>query len=284
MRETIEFRIPEDSAKRVLGPQDGIRLGFGGRVRKIELPLSDPRVAKIGEAERRYASKGRAFFTWSKIYRRYTKQELEAAKAFLLEVKHAFEPVGEQCGTIYDESEACRCCGVGWQQKSDLILDARKLPKRGNLAFAQTIVPEVIVSAKLVQLFQSHRLRGAEFRAVRDKRKPHIPVADWYQPLIYSTPLTIVPPTRTGNGPFDDDPEGEYRCPRGHVIGLNVLSELYVRGEDFDDWDIAYTKQYVGCRGGVVRPEQLLVISPKLWRLLTEHGLKGFSVEVVHLE
>jgi hypothetical protein len=43
MRETIEFRIPEDSARGVLSPDDGTTLG--GSVRKIELPMTDERRA-----------------------------------------------------------------------------------------------------------------------------------------------------------------------------------------------------------------------------------------------
>ena len=40
--------------------------------------------------------------------------------------------------------------------------------------------------------------------------------------------LEIVPPTGAGVDPFDEDPEGRYRCPCGHVLGLNRLSELWI--------------------------------------------------------
>jgi len=283
MREIIEFRMLDKYAKRVLGPSDGVRLGFDGWVRKIQLPMSDPRVSKIAEARVRAEDTPQPIFSSWNLYRRYSKQELANAHCLLLQIKHSFEPVGEQCGTIYDDSAACKFCGVGWRQTSDLFLDARKLPKRGNLAFVQTIVPEVIVSARFVELFEKHSLKGAEFRAIRDKRKPDLPL-DWYQPLIHATPVKIRPETRTGNDPFDDDPKNEYRCPRGHVIGLNVLSELYVSQSDFNPWDFAFTRQFVGTRGGVIRPHQLLLISPRLFRLLSEHQLKGFDVEVAHLE
>ncbi len=201
----------------------------------------------------------------------------------MVEVKHSFEPVGEDCGTIYDESKVCSFCGVGWQQTSDLFLDTKKLPKRANLAFAQSIVPEIIVSADFVEVFCANHMKGASFRPVRDKRKPHAAATEWFQPVIHSNRLEILSPTKTGINFFDDDSNGSYRCPLGHTIGLQLRSELWVAKTDFGNSDIAYTKQYVGIRGGVIRPEQLLVISPRLWQALRERGLKGFSVEIVHL-
>jgi hypothetical protein len=75
----------------------------------------------------------------------------------------------------------------------------------------------------------------------------------------------------------------EYRCPLGHTIGLNLLSELSVRRADFEGWDLAATAQHVGLRQGVLRPERLLLMSPRLRNLVLEAGLKGITFEVAHL-
>jgi hypothetical protein len=47
MRETIEFRIPEEHADRYLRPDEGIILG--GSVRKYELEPSNPRFLQLGQ-------------------------------------------------------------------------------------------------------------------------------------------------------------------------------------------------------------------------------------------
>ena len=126
--------------------------------------------------------------------------------------------------------------------------------------------------------------RGAEFRPVRrrsEKRKLPSEVA-WYQPVMTEPLLQIVPPTRAGLDPFDDDPEGRYRCPRGHVLGLSRLSELWISVGRSEVPDIAYTRQYFGIRRGVLRPRQSLIISQRLWQMICENKMKGFRAEVAH--
>jgi len=303
MQETIEFRIPEAYAKEFLDATDGICLG--GSVRKVEVPLSDPRFARIGNLDHAFHAKGRAFFTAWIPHRRYTTAELQAAKAFQVVVKRVFEPAGEECGTLYDESSACEYCGSGERQVSDLVLEARSLPKRGNLGIAKTIAGEVVVSQSFVDVFQANKLKGAEFRVVRERKKPSVAIPGWHQLVVNSTPLAVVAPTRAGITPFDDgserlsnqtsildelkingswcDREGQYRCPAGHTIGLNLLSELSVETNDGEDCDIAYTKQRVGVRRGLLRPERLLVISARFRELGLHQGWKGMAFEIVHL-
>jgi hypothetical protein len=118
-------------------------------------------------------------------------------------------------------------------------------------------------------------------RSARTKGKPP-PV--WYQVVVSST-VDVASPTRTGVNPFDDDNTGEHRCPRGDTIGLNLLSELFVSRGDFEKSkaDILETRQYIGVRRGVLRPERRLLISQRFRQVLEESGAKGFSLEVTHL-
>ena len=91
--------------------------------------------------------------------------------------------------------------------------------------------------------------------------------------------------TRFGINLFDPDENGEYRCPLGHVLGLNLLSELSVVGEDWDGADVCATKQWTGMRsrnGGVFRPRPLLLISQRMRNLLAALKAKGFELEVAH--
>jgi hypothetical protein len=92
-----------------------------------------------------------------------------------------------------------------------------------------------------------------------------------------------VPPTRTGNDPFDDDEKGEYRCPLGDTIGLALISDVSVSGISHAGSDIVCTRQFIGRRAGVLRPSRLILISPRFRRLLSDESVKGAFVEVAHL-
>ncbi len=303
MQDKIEFRIPEAYAKEFLDATDGVCLG--GSVRKVEVPLAAPLFSRIGDLDRVFHAKGRAFFTAWFPRRRYTTNELRKAKYLQLLVKRVFEPTGEQCGTLYDESNACQYCGSGGRQVSDLILEARSLPKSGKLGIAKTIGGEIVVSESFIEIFQANNFKGAEFRSVKQRNNPAIATKGWYQLVVVSKPLAISAPTRAGVTPFDDgserlqnqedfldhlnvkgswcDRQGDYRCPLGHTIGLNLLSELSVDEVGFDGCDIALTKQQVGVRRGLLRPEPLLLISHRLWESLIQRQLNGMNFEILHL-
>jgi hypothetical protein len=349
MREVYEFRIPEQYADRLFDADEGTRLG--GTVRKVLLARDDPRFLQVGELDSAIRATAEAppryFFSGWAVHYHYTKQELNCAEAFKLWPTRTFEPAGEECGTMYDESSACPHCGAGAPQISDLRLDLRKAPKKCDIA--RTIAGETIVSQQFAELIIDAGMKGFEFGRVRHRAQyesdsidltevptgreiirrakadgfPHPtprfwiwlnraenrmlseqahgeyaemrrsrsrpqsrPAPVWYQ-LVAKSTVDVVPPTRTGISPFDDDPQGEYRCPREDTIGLNLLSELCISRRDFNncECDLVSTKQYIGLprSGGVLRPERLFVISPQLWRSLVENEIKGFRVEVAHL-
>jgi hypothetical protein len=167
MRETMEFRIPEDKAQEFLLPGDGVCLG--GSVRKVTASVTDPLTAIIASIQRELRERGEFFFLGWKIHRRYSQVEIRSAEAFMIEAKRWVEPCGEECGTIYDESNACKYCGSQERQASDLILDAGSLPKSGSLALAMTIGRETIVSEAFVRLFESNEFSGAFLVPLRQK-------------------------------------------------------------------------------------------------------------------
>ena len=118
MREIAEFRVLEKYAPRLFADHEGRKLG-SGEVRKIEIDTSDPRYPSIGETQRRIweetatEESGRFFFYGWLFHRKYSEDELKAASCLLLTISAAFEPVGEQCGTDYDDTAACPKCGAG---------------------------------------------------------------------------------------------------------------------------------------------------------------------------
>lgn len=274
MREIIEFRIGETEASLVPG-NPGRRLGL---VRNVRLPMEDERVRLIGELNREFARRGRSFFMGWSISRHYTPEELEAARMFSLRPLSIFEPCGEMCGTEYDESEACSLCGAGARQSTDLQLEPGSIPKR-DLSF--TIAREIVVSNRLAQALRAHGISGVGFLPVRDPTGRLL--ENWHQLTITSAPVDIVPPTLIGGNLFDLDEQGRFRCPQGHVLGLNRLSELWVRRENDDGSDLVRTRQLTGARRGVLHPKAEILFSPKLYRLLRELKVGRLVVEVAHL-
>jgi len=67
------------------------------------------------------------------------------------------------------------------------------------------------------------------------------------------------------------------------VIGVNLLSEVFVSRRDYGGADVVRTKQRVGTRRGLLRPEPVWLISSRLWKVLRATGIRGAGVEVAHL-
>lgn len=339
MRETIEFRLPEESARRVLAPSDGTTLG--GSVRKIVLEPSDARFARIRDADAAMRADGRALFTSWKVHRLYRPSELDDAAALRLMLQKVFEPAGEECGTEYDEASACPVCGAGARQVGELRLDVRRIPKNTDLArsiadewvvsqrFAEILVDEgfsgfelalvshaaapdtesidLQASRKGLRLLEraeaaGHRpgsgdywvwLNRREQRAVLDdirsesstasaRRKTAARLPVWHQLKIVAKPVPLCGPTKFGIDVFDDDEEGRYRCPLGHVAGLNLLSEVHADTVELPA-DFAITRKLVGERIGLLRPAPLLLVSQRVRTALVEADIKGYGLEAVHL-
>ena len=342
MREFWEFRIMEEHAHRLFADDEGKCLGED--VRKIIIAADDPRFNDIGRLQDKLRGRDDVFFLGNDLQFRYTKREIEDAELFDVWITAVFEPSGEECGTIFDESESCEQCGAGRRQVSDLVLDLRKTPK--NKQIARTIATEWIVTQQLAELMVDAKLTGFDLGPIKHKaryqdepmelstvpsgrqlleqaaalglekhewdfnvwlnrdeqtevytraraehaerlearaRKNFKPMPVWYQLLITSKRVPMVPPTRAGNDPFDDDPEDEERCPYGHVIGCKLLSEVSVSREAWDGSDVVCTSNLTGPRRGLCVPRPSLLISPRFYHLLREHKIRGYKADVAYL-
>ena len=352
MQETLELRILEKHFGEPFRPNEG-KLLPSNLVRRVIIPTEDPRWPEIIELQEFWRRRGSLLVTGWIYHRRYSEPELRAAECLKLDITAVFEPAGEDCGTVYDESCACphvfsagqQTCGVGAKQVSDLFLDFRKIPR--NKDIARTIADEWIVSQRLAELMVDGKLSGFELRPARHRarfrddsvrleslaagrellerarirgitkdswqfdcwlNRPEQDVLmervweenvkrkegreakrgtkypNWYQLLITSEPVPVLPSTKFGLGPFDEDPTGSYRCPFGHIAGLNLLSEVTVSRTQWDGSDLGRTKEMVGARGGVGRPHPILLASPKLRQLFLDHSVRGAKFEVTHLD
>ncbi len=279
MREIAEFRIPEQHAKSFLDSTEGLSLG--GSVRKLELDTRSSRFSEIGLYDMQLRRQGRSFFTACVIRRRYSKTELEAATLFHLKVTSTFEPAGEECGTKYDQTTACPRCGAGARQTTSLCLPEKRIPKSKDVS--RTIAGEIVVSRRVVELFVRHEITGAELLPIRSNSSSSAESKDWFQLKVPNANAEIVAPTRVGIDPFDDDTKGECRCPLDDLIGLNLLSEVSIESSSRGDDDIISTRQFVGTRRGLLRPERIILVSPKVRRLIESEKLKGVEIEVAHL-
>lgn len=275
MRETIELRLSTDKAQHFLPPDMGEDWDI---TRRLELDVDDPLVETIRKHEEEEHRQGTTMVTFWQVRRRYSQRELQSAELLWMRVRPFFEPTGEECGTLYDESQACTSCGAGARQVSELHLDLKRIPKSRDIA--QTLGGEFVVSSKLAEALLTHGITGMELRPVLGKQGERSKA--WHQLVIPSCALQVTVPTRVGNSFFVPEPDTA-RCPKGHALGLRVLSEVYVSRASLDWNDWSCTRQSVGLRQGLFRPQPLLLISQRLYRLLSEMKVRRFDVEVARL-
>lgn len=278
MQEIAQLRVLEKYAHLVFQPHEGKLLG--DNIRHLHIPTSDPRYHKIGVLQEKLGKKDELFFTWWHIQRRYTTEEIDGAELFHLDVGLIIQ-AGEEYGTQYDDSTACRLCSAGATQVGPLIMSSSRLPKSRDLAV--TMAGEMVVSRRVVDLFERLRLNGADFEPVRHQRRADRPASgQWFQMRVRNASVQIHPKTVVANDPFDMDPDNEGRCPRGHLLGLNLISEVYVTS-GLGDVDVAESVQYFGYRLGLYRPTRFILISPKLRSALAAEGLKRWTADVAYV-
>ncbi len=136
-------------------------------------------------------------------------------------------------------------------------------------------------SANNSEAFEEMR---AEISGPGGRGKPglnRLPV--WHQLRFVGYPAPLASPTRFGTDVFDDDAEGEYKCPDGHVAGINVLSEIYVRRDDLPTSDLAVSRERAGDFRGLLRPAPILLAMPRVRDVLLKRAFKGARFEIAHV-
>lgn len=280
MKEIYEFRVNQEYAHLLFGSEEG--KSSGDFVRVVQLEKSDPEFKQMPIIRDQVKSKyDSGFYYGWQIKRKYTKKELAEATLFQVKIKSTFEPAGEECGTEYDESTAYQDCGSNRRQIGPLRLQKSSIPKKD---IARTIAGEVIVSGNFRRTFESSKLKGIKFEQVFSKDKP----IDSFQPISVAPELSITENTIAGIDPFDLSERSEdeiYKSPAGQTIGLNLLSEIYVKYlPQIVDFDFFATEQKVGVKRGLLRPEPLYLCSQKFRKMVLDEKLKGFDFEIAHIE
>lgn len=290
MKESIELRIHYDYANLLFRPDEGKHIGRSVKI--VELSKNDPRynqVPIIADEVKRKFDKG-FFFGWD-IKRSYSKIELKQAKLFRLKIRNTFQPTGEECGTTYDKATACEICGANWRQKSGLMLKKGSIPKKD---IAKTIGGEVVVSEEFVYAARQRSLKGLHFGPVNIEKYYQL-TSDTEVGLSHRTVAGINPwnLSEGSNGneftvsadyPVKIDKE-VYKCPKGHTIGLNLLSESYVLDDQFiSECDFFASRQKVGVKRGLLRPESVYFCSQAFKKMIKEEKLTGFEFEIANIE
>lgn len=293
MIEIHEFRIFKDYYNLLPQPNDA---KFNGASYVLKLFKDDPLFQKIGRLDKELRKDNECFFGFWDVSRSYTKKELTDAPLFHFNIKTAFEPTGEECGTMYDETTACEICGANRRQVGPLKLKKGSIPKKD---IARTIAGEVVVSGRFVAAFKQKSLTGATFEPiVFDKG-----TSSYYQLSASSPELELTKETMVGHNPFDlsiGDSEADeftisggykvkfektvYKCPEGHTIGPRLLSESHVFAiSSISDYDFFVSKQKIGAKQGLLRPEPLYFCSQAFRKMVEEEKLSGFDFEVAHI-
>lgn len=278
MKEIIEFRIGNEYAHLLLKPSEGKRNSSNTI---IYITKYDPKFEQIRILDKQIKEQNNDFFfLYSNIKREYSKKELETAKLLQMQIKTTFEPAGEECGTIYDETVACEICGANRKQVNSLTLKKGSIPKKD---IARTIAGELIVSEKFAQAFKQRSLKGAVLEPVFFGKG----TSDYYQ-LIASSELELTDKTIGGVNLFDLSTSngGEiYKCPKSHTIGLNLLSEAYVlNSPSISEYDFLVSKQKIDVKRGLLRPEPIYFCSTAFREMVEEEKLSGFYFEIAHIE
>lgn len=296
MKETLELRINYDYAHLLFGADEGKDLGqLSKSIKVVELSKDDPRYSQIPIISKQVKEKyDKVFFFGWQIKRKYSAKELDTATLFQMKIKATFEPAGEECGTLYDETAACEICGANRKQISPLTLKKGSIPKKD---IARTIAGEVVVSERFAAVYKQRGLKGILLEPVLFGK-----VGSNYYQLIATNELDLSPKTIAGVDPFDfsEGSDGReftvsghhvklekeiYKCPNGHTIGLNLLSEAYVSSSpSINEYDFFSSKQKIGVKRGLLRPEPLYLCSQAFREMVEEERLSGFEFEIANIE
>jgi hypothetical protein len=292
MKEIFEFRLNNEYSHMIINPGEGKRTGSNTI---IHITKSDPKFEKIKLLSKRLREENNDFlFLYSNTTRKYSLAELNTALLLQLQINSTFEPTGEECGTIYDSSNSCKVCGANDIQTTSLKLKKGSIPKKD---ISRTIGGEIVVSERFVFAANKYNLKGPTFLPIEySKEKSN------YHQLVTSNTLSLSNQTLTGVNIFDFSEESPpstvvfsdnikakfekevYKCPLGHTLGLNLLSEAYVKNSPLvKEMDFFQSEQKIGVRRGLLRPESLYFCSHNFFRMVNEEKLTGFNFEIANI-
>ena len=298
MKELLELRMDALYAHILFGFNGGVKLG---PVRKVFIDTSKPlynRVRILNNILRKLGL--RLFYGWE-YHREYTDEELRDAP-FLQIYPKLFTLAGEECGTKYDESTACPICGAGAKMITPLKIKRSRIPKT-DISMTLGQGEEILVSEHFRQVMEQNDIKGIRYAPVFSGNKQ----IEYFQ-LLPEHYFDISPQTKFGVNPYDFTEREEegyyvsrqyangkrervwfpppiYKCPAGDNLGLNILSEAFIKNDSMlNDLDYFASRQTVGHKGeGLIRPRHLIFCSNRMRQIIIDNELKGFKFELAHI-
>jgi hypothetical protein len=283
MIELYELRVSEKYANRIFREDEGEVLS-SGITRKVLIASDDPRIPRIIEFHDSMRRENHLFLGGTRVVRKYTTAEMKSVEILAFMIGFFIEPAGEECGTIYDDASACTMCGAGARQVTELYLKRSRIPRSRDVTGTIAQV-ELVASQRFFDFVKQHQFSGVDLPTVLSpvqlKRRTNISAKfeDWYQLVVTSNRVNMVPPTRIGRVPFG---ELKPKCPLGHFTGLWPISEVSLNRADWDGADVFQSKQLIGIRGGLLRPFPVLFVTQRFYQVFKSQRLRGGRFEVAH--
>ncbi len=305
MKEFLKIRVPKACINML--PRT---LGFSfKRVGKrpyeqydLELPLNDERWVDVKMACLKTATPslfriGRMFkdarrlpasrdigYTIIDYFRVYSKQELEAASCFHVNVpiRAILDRNVDQEAKIYHSEKVCRYCRHGWRQKNDLTFNPKSLVQSYPFfrVFGRN---EWIVNESVKNIFEKEAFKGVTFRQVRNIKSDEI-IGGWFQ-IRVDRQVSCLPDTLFGFDPLYTDPRDSQKCPNDHTNGLNLISEIFLDRNSMKNTHVAMTTNLLGGLGAIQLPTSMLVVSRGVFLALSQLIPKAkLRYEVVNIK
>ncbi len=201
--------------------------------------------------------------------REYTKEEINTAEFFTVEIMYPWERDGmnaEKFGTEYELD--CNYCHCGKQQVSELRIDKKKMKKYDII----TIQPEIIVTERLCNLILDHNLTGCEFGPVVDyKGRDEL--------ILYQLKPTHILPNM--NDKIRVEVVEDIRCKKCQRNGMILRSEaIYDRESLKGACDFNLTQEYFGIN---LYCKRILVVSAKIYHLFQKNRIKRIHFEPISI-
>lgn len=300
MKEYLELRVDRKYAYLLFQEDEGVNLGDS--IKKVLIDTSKPIYHQVESVSKEIWEKyNKLFFYGWEYHREYTDEELRNAPFLQIDPK-LFTLAGEECGTKYDETSACPICGAGAKMVTPLKIRRSRIPKT-DISMTLGQGEEILVSERFRQVMEQNDIKGIRYAPVFSGKRQ----IEYFQ-LLPEHYFDISPKTKFGVKPFDYS-EGEkeghyswrynaerklekiwwppavYKCPNGDNLGLNILSEAYIKDDPLlEGLDYFASRQTVGHKGeGLIRPRHLIFCSNRMRQIIVENKLKGFKFEVAHI-
>lgn len=287
----IQLRFAHKPFVEVWNKISGIQIEFGN----ISLYRDSQEYHKLRDTfQEFYLVEEPDWIEWIEV--EYSEEELRNSEMLVLHVNGYAGNGGNALAQVYQELDRCCVCGSVSEirQVENVVLDLSRSSREGidpedPQAFKHDICrtgfdDEIIVTEKVRELMETHRITGLEFRSVVLIGDSVVSSNRYYQLVILDRLGPVVPPTRLVYDKLC--PEcGRYakvaiEIPKPYLVSPH--SEPYFERQHYGGQDISLsTTKLRGTRSPVGK--SMIIASQKLYHLLWDNGVSGFWAQPAHL-